>query len=109
MPDLAVFATVAEKAPYQNKTSMMTNKLQQYLAFLVCRTLLDCRFVFILFSQIMLLLFTYYVSFLFRFDFRLTSQYQPIFVQTLPIVVVLKLPIFYVAGLFRGWWRYAGT
>jgi FlaA1/EpsC-like NDP-sugar epimerase len=88
---------------------MKNNKLQQYLSFFVSRRLLDCRFVIIFFSQIMLLCFTYYVSFLFRFDFRLMPQYQPIFVETLPIVVVVKLPIFYAAGLFRGWWRYAGT
>jgi FlaA1/EpsC-like NDP-sugar epimerase len=88
---------------------MKNNKLQQYLSSLVSRRLLDFRLVIIFLSQIVLFLFTYYVSFLLRFDFRLTPQYQPIFLETLPIVIVVKLPIFYAGGLFRGWWRYAGT
>jgi len=80
-----------------------------YLSLFVSRRLLDCRFLIIFFSQIILLVFTYYGSFLLRFDFRLTPQYQPIFLETLPIILFVKLPIFYATGLFRGWWRYVGV
>src|SRR5947208_10557996 len=88
---------------------MKKYKFQQYVPTVASYAMLDCRFVIILSSQIVLLLFAYYVSFLLRFDFRLTSQYKLIVFETLPIIFIVKLPIFYAAGLFRGWWRYVGT
>jgi FlaA1/EpsC-like NDP-sugar epimerase len=91
-----------------NQTSMKNNKLQECLSSFTFRKLLDCRFVIILWSQIVLLLLAYYVSFLLRFDFRLAPQHELIFFETLPVVLLVKLPVFYSAGLFRGWWRYVG-
>jgi FlaA1/EpsC-like NDP-sugar epimerase len=56
----------------------------------------------------LLLALTYYVSFLLRFDFLVSRSYRLLFLQTLPIVLLIKLPVFSFAGLLRGWWRYAG-
>ena len=50
----------------------------------------------------------YFNASLLRFDFRLDSEEMRLFWLTLPIVLAVKLPLFYVAGLFRGWWRYSG-
>ena len=38
----------------------------------------------------------------------LTPQAHSLFWQTLPLVIAVKLIIFYHFGLLRGWWRYVG-
>jgi FlaA1/EpsC-like NDP-sugar epimerase len=58
--------------------------------------------------QLLLLSLIYFLSFLLRFDFRLTDSWRDLFLLTLPLVLLVKLPVFAAFGLFRGWWRYAG-
>lgn len=65
------------------------------------------RFYIVIF-QLILLALTYYASFSLRFDFKLAEPYYSVFVQTLPLVLVIKLIVFYFFRLFRGWWRYVG-
>jgi FlaA1/EpsC-like NDP-sugar epimerase len=65
------------------------------------------RWQLILFSQIFLASLSYLASFLLRFDFRLDPPYDRVFLQTLPATLLVKTVAFYLAGLFRGWWRYA--
>jgi FlaA1/EpsC-like NDP-sugar epimerase len=59
-------------------------------------------------GHIFLLAFTYYASFLLRFDFLISYQYRLLFLETLPILLLVKVPILSFTGLLRGWWRYAG-
>jgi hypothetical protein len=66
------------------------------------------RKVIIIFSQATLLIFSYYGSFLLRFDFSLKDSYPELILQTLPIVLAVKLITFYFFRLYRGWWRYVG-
>jgi FlaA1/EpsC-like NDP-sugar epimerase len=66
------------------------------------------RKVAIVVSQAGLLVLTYYLSFLLRFDFLLSAEYQKVFVQTIPLVLIIKMAIFVYFRLFRGWWRYVG-
>jgi FlaA1/EpsC-like NDP-sugar epimerase len=70
--------------------------------------ILGYRTSLILLSQAVLALFSYYGSFLLRFDFRLAAQEQRTLVLTLPIVLAVKLAFFRRFGLLRGWWRYVG-
>jgi FlaA1/EpsC-like NDP-sugar epimerase len=70
--------------------------------------LLNYRRVLILASQMCLFAVSYYGSFLLRFDFRPDASYQSLFTRTLPVVIGVELLVFYVFGLVRGWWRYAG-
>ncbi len=58
--------------------------------------------------HILLLSVTYYACFLLRFDFTPSRLYQWLFLETLPILLLVKIPIFSLAGLLQGWWRYAG-
>ncbi len=58
--------------------------------------------------QAALLTAIYYCSFLLRFDFRLVDPYRTTCLVTLPLVLLIKMPVFYYFHLFRGWWRYAG-
>jgi FlaA1/EpsC-like NDP-sugar epimerase len=85
--------------------SMKTNPLPQQ--FLLSRSLY--RRVAVLLFQVCLVSFSYYESFLLRFDFDLEPRYVRAFWQTVVVVLGLKLVCFYRAGLFRGWWRYSGV
>jgi FlaA1/EpsC-like NDP-sugar epimerase len=58
--------------------------------------------------QLVLIVATYYGSFLLRFDEKLDAETTHIFMITVLAVVIIKLPIFYLFGLLRGWWRYVG-
>ena len=56
----------------------------------------------------MLIAASYYLSFLLRLDTVLSATQHDLFWKTLPLVIVLKLVVFYRLGLLRGWWRYVG-
>src|ERR1700737_2901411 len=59
--------------------------------------------------QLTLLTLTYYASFLLRFDFVLDKENTAVFLFTLPLILLIKCPLLYCGGLFRGWWRYVGV
>jgi len=70
---------------------------------------LKYRTILIVVSQAGLLILAYLFSFLLRFDFRLQGLgYRHLILQTIPILLLIKLAVFYYFGLFRGWWKYAG-
>jgi FlaA1/EpsC-like NDP-sugar epimerase len=62
----------------------------------------------IIVTQIGILSFTYYLSFLLRFDFTLSDQFRRTFLVTLLLVLAVKLCVFYFFRLYAGWWRYVG-
>ncbi len=66
------------------------------------------RTVLILLSEIMLIAVSYYGSFLLRLDAVLNTTQHDLFWKTLPLVMIVKLLVFYRLGLLRGWWRYVG-
>ncbi len=67
------------------------------------------RTFIIITSQASLLILAYVISFLLRFDFRLQDLgYRLTILQTLPLLLLVKLPVFYYFRLFSGWWKYAG-
>jgi len=66
------------------------------------------RTVLIVLSEIVLIATSYYLSFLLRLDTVLSETQHDLFWKTLPLVIVLKLVVFYRLGLLRGWWRYVG-
>ena len=67
------------------------------------------RTIIIAISQASLLIIAYLISFLLRFDFRIQGLgYRNIILQTLPLLLAVKLPVFYYFRLFSGWWKYAG-
>lgn len=70
--------------------------------------LLSHRKLLILVLETLLIVFSYYGSFLLRFDFALNAEMWAAFLSTLPLVLAIKLALFSYFGLFRGWWRYAG-
>ncbi len=69
---------------------------------------LSYRRLLILISQTILIILTYYFSFLLRLDTDFSVEGKVLFLATLPMVLILKLPLFYRFGLLSGWWRYVG-
>jgi len=64
------------------------------------------RRVFIVVTNLLLIALAYYTAFILRFDFNLSGEYYKVFLKTLPLLILIKLVIFYYFGLFRGLWRY---
>lgn len=64
------------------------------------------RRVFEVFLDAILITLSYYAAYVFLFGSFETSGNWDIFVGTLPMLVVLKLFAFLVAGVYRGLWRY---
>ncbi len=63
---------------------------------------------FVLLIHLGLVIVSYALAFLLRFDFRIPPYYSQLMLKTLPMLVVLKMAIFGHYGLFSGLWRYVG-
>lgn len=51
---------------------------------------------------------SYILAFILRFEGVLFGLNMPLIIESLPIVVIIKLLMFYSFGLYRGVWRYIG-
>ena len=71
-------------------------------------TLVRVRMLLIVLLQSCLILASYYMSFLLRFDFQPAHHDYLLFLKTLPLLLAVKLFVFELFGLLRGWWRYVG-
>lgn len=72
------------------------------------RDFLSYRKLIIVLSQTLLVILTWYVSFLLSFHFELDPPELQAFAVTLPLLVLIKLTFFHGFGLLSGWWRYVG-
>ncbi|QDS96950.1 UDP-N-acetyl-alpha-D-glucosamine C6 dehydratase [Adhaeretor mobilis] len=68
--------------------------------------LIQARIPLLVIGHALVFVAAYWLAFLLRFDFSLDQNYQSLFLRTLPLLVIVKLATFYVAGHFHGWWRY---
>lgn len=64
------------------------------------------RRIFEVLCDVVVIVLSYYAAFLLRFDGVLLSPYYVLFVNSLPLVIVLQLGAFLVLGLYDGLWRY---
>lgn len=64
------------------------------------------RKLLILLFHIGAIVFSFVDAFALRFDLRIPAEYWSVIVTLLPIVVLIKLPVFWLMGLAEGWWRY---
>lgn len=64
------------------------------------------RRIFEVLCDVTLIVLSYYAAFLLRFDGELLSPYYQLFIQSLPLVIVLQIGVFLVLGLYDGLWRY---
>jgi FlaA1/EpsC-like NDP-sugar epimerase len=72
------------------------------------RSFLKYRAAVIFSSQAVLIVLTYYASFLLRLDTNFDAANWAIFWKTIPFVLAIKLVLSYQCGLMHGWWRYVG-
>src|SRR5919108_3588773 len=55
-----------------------------------------------------LMAFAYYLAFVLRFDFLLDVAQTNRYLTSLPIILIATSSAFFVAGVYRGVWRYTG-
>lgn len=60
-------------------------------------------------AHLALFIAAYYLSFGFRFNFDIPEKHFRFFAFTMPILVLLKLFVFWRMGQFRASWRYVGS
>ncbi len=70
------------------------------------------RIVFLLLVDIICINFAYIVSFLLRFEFTMTESfwgYFSVYADNIVAITAVKLLVFWIFGLYRSLWKYAGT
>ncbi|MDD5687523.1 MAG: nucleoside-diphosphate sugar epimerase/dehydratase [Elusimicrobia bacterium] len=55
-----------------------------------------------------LIVLSYIISFYIRFEFSINFVHKSAILKTLPLLILVKLLLFYFFGLFSGLWRYVG-
>lgn len=63
------------------------------------------RTLVLLSIHILIVCISYLVAFLLRFEFSLSDQMTSLCIRTLPIIVGIKLAVFYLFGSFQSRWR----
>lgn len=64
------------------------------------------RFYVILILTSIIVVGSLILAYAFRFDFSIPNQYWARIVTLIPIVLAVKLTLYWHYGCFRGWWRY---
>lgn len=64
------------------------------------------RLPILLVGHALMFLGIYWVAFSLRFDFRIPAKYLANIKATLPLVLGIKMLVFYFMGSIHGWWRY---
>ena len=91
-PSLDAPPSVAEERSMTFITTMLLHK-RRLVEILVDFCLVSSAYVF---------------AYLLRFEGLLTGEFQSLIVQSLPLLLVIKLTCFAAFGLYRGVWRYMG-
>ena len=60
----------------------------------------------VIFTHLILIIAAYALSFYLRFEFSLPREYLELILRTLPLLLAIKMFVFYYFGLFSGVWRY---
>lgn len=66
------------------------------------------NFWIVLLIDISLIVAAHFLAYLVRFDWQISLEISRI-LGVLPFLIVTKIPIFYLFGLYRGMWRYTST
>ena len=64
------------------------------------------NFWLILITDVILIIAAHYCAYLLRFAGNPNKHYMLQFRNALPLLLLVKVPIFYLCGLYRGMWRY---
>jgi len=61
----------------------------------------------VIFSDTVLVLFSYWLAYLLRFNFVIPEIYYQRWMDSLPALILIRILCFYFLGLYSGVWRYA--
>ncbi|GAB6905551.1 Glycosyl transferase family 4 [Desulfosarcina cetonica] len=56
-----------------------------------------------------LVAFSYYLSYRIRFNGPEFGHYFKVFLKSLPVIIPIKLLVFYYSGIYKGFWQYIST
>lgn len=88
--------------------SQIVAKLSIYYSLVSERFLLRKNLWIVLLGDTALIALAHYMAYMARFDGNIAS-YFPQIISWLPFLILIKLSIFYFAGLYRGMWRYTSV
>ncbi|HWP46784.1 MAG TPA: hypothetical protein VNM22_06440 [Candidatus Limnocylindrales bacterium] len=66
------------------------------------------RRVFEILLDVILVVMAYYGAYVLRWDASLPDQQLAIFIETLPLMIMIQMPFFLLGGVYSGLWRYTG-
>ena len=81
--------------------------LKRYIPTLLSPSLFKRSFFFIL-SDILIIIFSLYLSFLLRFEFALADEYDRLIIIGLPFFIIVKLAFFGLFRVYKMTWRHVG-
>lgn len=64
------------------------------------------KFWLVLFADAFFIVLAHYLAYAIRFETNLQSSIFGQFVGFVPLILIIKIPSFYIFGLYRGMWRY---
>ena len=64
------------------------------------------RFLQVAFWHVAIFVAAYWLAFLLRFDFNVPVEFWQVFLATLPIVLAVKVPVFFATSHFHSWSRH---
>ena len=70
--------------------------------------LMRANFCIVLLIDISLIVLAHFLAYLVRFDWEIVRE-VPRIVRVLPLLVIAKILVFYIFGLYRGMWRYTSV
>lgn len=56
--------------------------------------------------HVVIFVFAYWTAYLLRFDFNIPPDFWKVFLATLPVVLMIKVPIFFATSHFHSWTRH---
>ncbi|MCX5803001.1 MAG: nucleoside-diphosphate sugar epimerase/dehydratase, partial [Proteobacteria bacterium] len=63
--------------------------------------------IIVIFSDVVLVTLSYWLAYLLRFNFSIPEIFYNKFVESLPVLVLIRIVCFYLFRLYSGVWRYA--
>ncbi|NQT33464.1 MAG: polysaccharide biosynthesis protein [Candidatus Omnitrophica bacterium] len=68
--------------------------------------LIKHRRFLIMLTHMMLIVAAYITAFLIRFEFIVPGRYLSLIAETIPLLLLIKMVVFHLFGLYSGMWRY---
>jgi len=97
-----LFLGNAERPGAGNRQAMITSKRVE--GFLV-----HARRFFEIFMDLVLVAVAYFSAYLIRFESGLAGGTLDLFIQTFPLIIIIKFSVFYYFGLYQTVWRHVGV